>query len=561
MDVQFHPFLSVFQPEEPIHQSMTEQQKSPLVLVADDENHTTLMLKRIFERHGYRVETAQDGISALSSAQRMVPDLILLDIQMPGMNGFEVLRVLRDSPVTKNIPTILVTAKAREASDVAHGLNLGADDYIYKPFDPRELVARAESKMKARHLEETLHRRTQELQALLRVGEELNNALAVDDLLNLVLFLSLDLLPCCLAAIYQINEIGELARFRAETKGDYRAFDFNHMDAFERFLIRRRPTLWPADPPLAEGFPYGMAVPLQHGERLLGVLMVAGDLVTYDENHMSLFKGIGRQAALALRNAELYEIQANYALHLEDMVAARTKELQSAQQMLVRSEKLASIGHLAASIAHEINNPLQPIRIHLEHMIEDARDQVPPDLIAITSIQESIERITRIVSQLLEFAGRRSSTELVQFLDLRKTLETVINLNLRLFEQGGVSIQAEIADLPLIYGSKDQLEQVFMNLALNAHAAMQAGGTLTIRAWRDNGQVVIQFQDTGCGIPPEQINNVFDPFFSTKPNGTGLGLFVSYGIIQNHHGTIEVESEPDSGTIFTIRLPVDAQPN
>jgi signal transduction histidine kinase/DNA-binding NarL/FixJ family response regulator len=539
---------------------MTENQNSPLVLVADDEYHTTFMLQRIFERDGYRVECANDGISALQLARRLVPDLILLDIQMPGMNGFEVLRALRENPGTANIPTILVTAKAREAADVAHGLNLGADDYLYKPFDPRELVARAESKMKARYLEEKLHRRTQELQALLRVGEELNNALAVDDLLDLVLFLSLDLLPCRLAAIYQSGTPDTLERVRVQASSGYDASEFDHLAALNIFHTRMRPLMWPGDTSLTDMFPYGMAVPLQHGDRLLGVLLVSGDTIAYDDNHMSLFKGIGRQAALALRNAELYEIQTNYALHLEDMVAARTSELQSAQQMLIRSEKLASIGHLAASIAHEINNPLQPIRIHLEHMIEDVRDSEPLDVRAITSIQESIERITRIVSQLLEFAGRRNPTEVVQFLDLRKALEAVISLNQKLFEQNGLVIRSEIADLPLVYGSKDQLEQVFMNLILNAHAAMQNGGVLTVRAWAEKTEVVLQFEDTGSGIPAEQMNKIFDPFFSTKPTGTGLGLFVSYGIIQNHHGTIEVESTVNAGTTFTVRLPIDAQP-
>lgn len=539
---------------------MAENPKAPLVLVADDEYHTTFMLQRIFERDGYRVECTNDGVSALALAQRLVPDLILLDIQMPGMNGFEVLRALRENPVTMGIPTILVTAKAREPADVAHGLNLGADDYLYKPFDPRELVARAESKMKAHYLEEKLHRRTQELQALLRVGEELNNALAVEDLLDLVLFLSLDLLPCRMAAIYQLDASETLERFRVQASSGYDASDFDRASVLKQFLSRGHPLLWSDEAPLMDKFPNGMAMPLQHGDRLLGVLLVAGDAVAYDDNHMSLFKGIGRQAALALRNAELYEIQTNYAQHLEDMVAARTRELQSAQQMLVRSEKLASIGHLAASIAHEINNPLQPIRIHLEHMIEDVRDNEPLDLRAITSIQESIERITRIVSQLLEFAGRRGPTEVVQFLDPRKILESVISLNLKLFEQNDFAIRSEIADLPLIYGSKDQLEQVFMNLALNAHAAMEPPGALTVRAWAETAEVVIQFQDTGSGIPLDQINNIFDPFFSTKPNGTGLGLFVSYGIIQNHHGTIEVESTVNVGTTFTVRLPIDPQP-
>ena len=183
---------------------MAEKHSPPLVLVADDEVHTTLMLERIFEREGYQVTSAHDGVAALDMARQLQPDLLLLDIQMPGMNGFDVLGALRENIATANIPTILITAKARRPADVAHGLNLGADDYIYKPFDPRELLARAESKMKARQLEENLQRRTQELEALLRVGEELNQSLEVNDLLELILFLTLDLLPgnqaiiCCL---------------------------------------------------------------------------------------------------------------------------------------------------------------------------------------------------------------------------------------------------------------------------------------------------------------------------------------------------------------------------
>lgn len=541
--------------------SMTEKHDPPLVLVADDEVHTTLMLERIFEREGYRVKSAHDGISALDQARHLLPDLILLDIQMPGMNGFDVLGALREHAVTASIPTILITAKARRPADVAHGLNLGADDYIYKPFDPRELLARAESKMKARKLEENLQRRTQDLQALLRVGEELNHSLEVDDLLEFILFLTLDLLPGHLAIIYRFDDSDQITAHQAQTARTSSQYVYDAQGVAQRFLAARRPVLWPGDTPLMDDFPSGMAVVLKHGTNLLGVLMVVSeDHHAYDENHYRLFKGIGRQAALALRNAELYEILASHAEHLEDMVAARTAELQSAQQLLVRSEKLASIGHLAASIAHEINNPLQPIRIHLEHLLEDVQSNTPIDIVAIEGIQESIERITRIVSQLLEFAGRRTPDADVGFIDLRRTLEGVINLNRKLFEQKNLELIADLATLPPFYGNKDQLEQVFMNLALNAQAAMDQGDVLRITAAVSDRHIIVKFADTGHGIPPDQINNIFDPFFSTKENGTGLGLFVSYGIIQNHHGSIEVESVLNTGTTFTIRLPIDDTP-
>jgi signal transduction histidine kinase len=532
----------------------------PLVLIADDEYHTTAMLQHLFERDGFQVAIAADGVIALDMAQKLLPDLILLDINMPRMSGFDVLRLLRENAATAAIPTIIVTAKAREATDVAHGLTLGADDYVYKPFDPGELLARSRSKIKARQLEENLHRRTQELEALLRVSEELGQYLEVGELLDLVLYLALDLLPANAAIICEMDEQGQVRANRVHKRPSLR-LEINFDRFLTKFLAYNTEMRWPDAPPLLKEFKSGMIVPLQHGDSTIGVLALLSENATFDDNHMRLFKGIGRQAALALRNAQLYEVQADYAQHLEEMVEQRTEALKSTQQMLVRSEKLASIGHLAASIAHEINNPLQPIRIHLEHMLEDIENNDPIDAMAVESIQQSVERISRIVSQLLEFAGKRSSGPDLQEIDIKRTLEGVIQLNHKYFEHERLKIVTDLPPLPTIYGSKDQLEQVFMNLTLNAKAAMKSGGKLQISARQQDNDIIIQFSDNGSGISEELINNIFDPFFSTKPNGTGLGLFVSYGIIQNHHGSIEVESQLNKGTTFTIKLPISHSHN
>lgn len=532
----------------------------PLLLIADDEVHTTIMLERIFEREGFRVHSVHDGVSALEAAQRLLPDLILLDIMMPGMNGFDVLQALQDNSRTMMTPTILMTAKARQPADVAHGLNLGADDYIQKPFEPRELVARVQSKIRAHVLEEKLQRRTQELEALLRVGEELNQYLEINDLLNLVPYLVLDLLPGAVAAIYQIDENQQLINFHAETKDGSTVDEaLQSQQIVDTFLRAGQSCLWPGDLPLVSAFQSGIAVPLQYADKVLGILILLSHDFNYDPNHLQLLTGIGRQTALSLRNAQLYEVQMNYALHLEEMVAARTAELQSAQQLLIRAEKLAAIGHLAANIAHEINNPLQPIRTILDDMLEDIHNQMSINVRDVRTIQESVDRIRRIVSQLLEFAGKRSTTNVdLQLLDVTEILEGIVALNRKFYEKEGMKLVVETGPLPSIYGSKDQLEQVFMNMVLNAQAAMEAGGVLHIRTRLDGNDIVVTFSDTGHGIAPDQLNKIFDPFFSTKKTGTGLGLFVSYGIIQGHHGTIEVDSEVNVGTTFTIRLPVRA---
>lgn len=537
---------------------MTVKHDPPLVLIADDQVPTTILLERVFEHEGYQVKSVYDGISAVEAAQTLFPDIILLDVQMPGMTGFEVLKELREKPSTASIPTILITAMG-DLANVVQGLKLGADDYLRKPFQPQELLARAQSKMRARKLEETLQRRTQELEALLRVSEELSQQLTMEDLLEFILFLTLDLLPGSSAAIYQLDEDGKNVKASCiKTKGDADIkIDFDDKIVNDHLKNTSEALLWDENDPIISHYLNGMLLPLQYGGSTHGLMIIVDNAVVYDESHLRLFSGVGKQATLALRNAELWEIQANYALHLEDMVSERTSELESAQQMLVRSEKLASVGRLAASIAHEINNPLLPIQINLEHMLEDIQDGHPIASEEIERTQESVERIGRIVSRLLEFAGKGQSLgDKTQTVDINKILEGIISLNKKFFAQDDIEIIYQPTTLPTIEGNKDQLEQVFMNIALNAKVAMKPGGKLTIKTSTEKSKLHVAMTDTGHGIPENMIDTIFEPFVSTKEDGSGLGLFVSYGIINNHNGNIQVESELGKGTTFTVQLPI-----
>lgn len=537
---------------------MSSKHSPPLVLVADDEVAAVHMLRHIFEREGYQVQTANNGITALQIAQTSLPDLILLDIQMPQMNGFEVLRRLREQPITSGIPTIVVSAKAREPSDIAMGLNIGADDYISKPFAPQELLARARSKMKARQLEEALQQRTQELEALLRVSEELNHHLEITELFSLILYLTLDLLQGDFALVGQFDEKGYLASEYTQSRSNDICKDLSAI-LLRRFQHQIDEYTWdthqPDDELAACGAVSGMIVPLEHGSNQLGVLAIASANRVYDDDSRQLFRGISRQASLALHNSELYEIQANYANHLEEMVAKRTQELEAAQQMLFRSEKLASIGHLAASIAHEINNPLQPIQLNLEYLLEEVSNGEAPDAKLIKMTQDSVNRISRTVRQLLEFT-KTSKDVTFATVDVNSVMDNIIQLNAKSFNHAQLNITNEMEKLPAIQANRDQLEQVFMNMLLNAKAAMKPGGQLTVRGWKTDEKIKIQFSDDGSGIPPELINKIFDPFMTTKPEGSGLGLFVTYGIVESHQGDIEVQSKLNVGTTFTITLPI-----
>ncbi|HEX2618673.1 MAG TPA: response regulator, partial [Phototrophicaceae bacterium] len=253
---------------------MIESQSTPLVLVADDTVPTTMMLQRVFEYEGYQVHCVHDGVSALDAARHLLPDLILLDINMPGMNGFEVLKKLREDTATASIPTILITALG-ELSDIVHGLQLGADDYVRKPFHWRELLARAQSKMRARRLEDALQRRTEELEALLRVSQELNQHLEVDEIIDLILHLALELSGGVGAVIYLLDAKGKIVDLRwHKLNEDFTPDRLDHARIVDQITGENASFIWNETMSFADGLPFGIVTPLQYTEshRLQSIL-------------------------------------------------------------------------------------------------------------------------------------------------------------------------------------------------------------------------------------------------------------------------------------------------
>lgn len=244
---------------------------------------------------------------------------------------------------------------------------------------------------------------------------------------------------------------------------------------------------------------------------------------------------------------------------MADAVAQREEKLKAvARQQLGRSEKLASIGRLAAGIAHEVNNPLTGV-LTFAHLLRDKHVDNEQDRSDLDLIIRETTRVRDIVRGLLDFA--RESPSRRQPLDINVAVRQMLALLRGQKEFKGVRIVEELGDpLPKVNGDQNQLQQVLLNLALNACEAMPSGGALTIRTIVGNGQVMVEVADTGSGICKEHLDMIFDPFFTTKPvgKGTGLGLSVSYGIIQQHGGTIEVASEEGKGSTFTIVLPIDS---
>jgi signal transduction histidine kinase len=233
------------------------------------------------------------------------------------------------------------------------------------------------------------------------------------------------------------------------------------------------------------------------------------------------------------------------------------KKLEESQAQLLQAEKIASLGRLAAGVAHEINNPLAGILIYAEILKRDLEDAQARENLEV--IIDQTVRCQQIVTRLLEFS-RQSLGERTLF-DLNEIINRCVELigHQPLFHNIEINRLLD-PELPQIIGDPGQLQQVFTNLLLNAADAMNGQGkiTITTRPAPSSDGVILILTDTGPGIPSEIKDKIFEPFFTTKPpgKGTGLGLSIVYGVLQRHGGSIEVDSPPGGGTTFTVKLPL-----
>ncbi|MEZ4214912.1 MAG: ATP-binding protein [Myxococcota bacterium] len=320
-----------------------------------------------------------------------------------------------------------------------------------------------------------------------------------------------------------------------------------------------------------------LLVPILFGVDLLGVIAVgrklSGERLTVDDRQ--LLRTLANQSAIAIENGKAFDEIAQLNETLEARVEERTRELRRTQAQLIQSDKLKSLGQLVAGVAHELNNPIGFVHANLqlldEYLEKLARAQGPPRdpeaaekaRAAITKLlqrsREGTERVKQIVMDLRSFS-RTDQAEL-QRADLHEEIERTLGLmEPRL--KNKVEIKREYGEIPQVRCYPGQLNQVFMNLVMNACDAMGDGGTITIRTRPGDLGVHLEFADDGPGIPAEVRNQIFDPFFTTKPvgAGTGLGLSLSHGIIERHGGRLSVESTPGHGATFHIDLPLDAPP-
>ncbi len=327
--------------------------------------------------------------------------------------------------------------------------------------------------------------------------------------------------------------------------------------------------------------------------RWAGEMVVANDIVIEIVLHCGERDGVAQSIVtfddVSVRNARQIELQQRH-----DELQAAHRRLAGAQEQLLQSEKMASIGLLAAGVAHEINNPIGYVHSNLGTLQEyigalfaliecheaalqsddpaamrddvlAKRERLDIDFILgdlpslMSESREGIERVTKIVQDLKEFSHVGGGEEMRPS-DLHKGLESTLNIVWNDLKYK-VRVEKHYGELPLVECHLSEINQVLMSLLINAGQSIENRGSIDIATGAENGEAWISIADTGCGIAPEAVQRIFDPFYTTKPigRGTGLGLAIAYRIVAKHHGRIEVSSQPGVGSTFRVVLPV-AQP-
>ena len=612
------------------------------ILVADDSPTIVGILQAMLEGEGYEVIPAADGIEAISKAYQETPDLVVLDIFMPKINGYQVCRLLKYDEITSHIPIIMLTGSER--GDRFWSLETGADEFRTKDFEfqglmesiERLLSATGTARASKREVIEVLETSepADEIQILSKLGYLLDRQLYRSTIERIRLETILDSLgegvftidadKRVVAFNKSLQQMTGLSQQQVSGKkcADVTGLPLCNDCLFDRAMedVKREDeneedespvfgSLALGDPRsdfLALGDPRSSYSAKPRSPFLTSITaeteidggggrkIPVNVYLTLLRDHVSKIVG----AVCVLRDiTRMKEIE-----RMNDELSKAYSDLKNAQAQLIQSEKMASLGLLVAGAAHELNNPVSFIYSNISHLrsyIQDIKtmldryhevctsfktqDSLESRVLSLESLISDIEKLRekldldytlddlgRLVDDIDEGARRTKGIleDLKAFSrsDEGKTGNTNVNddieksLNLLVDHyKDRIIIHRDYADLPRVKCYIGQISQVFVNLITNACQSIEGEGDIWIATRLENDEVVISIRDNGIGIVEDHIDKIFDPFFTTKDvgEGTGLGLSTTYGIIQRHKGEISVDSQVGSGTIFTIRLPVD----
>jgi signal transduction histidine kinase/CheY-like chemotaxis protein len=519
-----------------------------VILILEDDAGVARLQRRRLEAAGHTVVVAVTTDEALSHIRRGGLDLLVLDFRLPGTeDGLEFYSRLKAEG--HNIPVILVTGYIDD-STLIRALRAGVRDYIFKSVEYLNYLPEAVQRVLSQ----------ERVQRDLKESRELNRAV-LDSLGAHIAVLAPD------GTIVAVNQAWN--RFAQEHSTDPAACGVgaNYLDVCMKAIGK-----YSEEAPAAE-----------RGIRAV----LSGSLPEFTLEYPCLWLacprwftlsvtplGADRRGAVVshidITERKLAEEAVRRTAHERELalteLRTKTEELRSTTQQLWQAARLAGVGELAASIAHELNNPLGTVSLRIESVLARTPSDDPRRR-SLEIIESEVARMARLVSNLLHFS--RAGREQVSTVDVCEEITKTIELAEHHLKRRNVRVEPDFApDVPPIYADRQHLRQVFLNLFTNAADAMPDGGRLVPRVHPGElpgigPAVVIEVRDTGCGIPTEHLARVTDPFFTTKEEGkgTGLGLAICKRIVNQHQGKLDIESTPGKGTTVRIVLPIRRDKN
>jgi two-component system, NtrC family, sensor kinase len=568
------------------------------IMIVEDDPVSLALLKKALGKTETSIITAKNGAEAWGRFNQDHPRIVISDWMLPELSGIELCRKIRETQTPVYTYIIIMTAKDSK-DDVLATFDAGADDYVAKPYDIRELYARMNTGKRIIQLEDRHHALQQTL-----INSRARIRTVFDALPEEIISVDRDV------KLVSINKAASKVMECNYSEVVGKPCNTVSAEAESSFYDQTMYTM------VQEGFQTGrpdVFLDRYHNADGKEIIKERTFLPVIDEDgQVQTVTIVSRDITEAhQRNEEIQNLNNKLKKISSELIKKNMKlenalqNLERTQAQMVQSEKMASIGQLAAGVAHEINNPTGFVSSNLKTLADYQHDmnqligdyqklkaalrqlpdgQLPAaidDLVAqvesteqdvdIEYIQEDVgeligdcregtERIKKIVDDLKHFA--HPGEDKMKETDINAGIESTLNVvNNELKYKA--TIVKELGDIPIIHGYPQQLNQVFMNILVNAAQAIEKSGEIKIVTGSVDGKVEIRISDTGCGISKENLNKIFDPFFTTKDvgKGTGLGMNIAYNIITKHNGDIRVESTVGKGTTFIIQLPVESLPD
>ena len=519
---------------------------TPFVLVVDDEPGIARLCELLLTRAGFRALSFTEPRKAMEYLRENRIDLLLVDIRMPEVDGFSLVSFAKEQQ--PDIAALVMTGFGTVETAIK-ALRQGVDGLILKPFEKgdelvdaaRQALADNQRKRDAAHM--------QALRPLFDVTETFLAETRPERLPELIVDAVCKHLRCDHAAYYQ-HQDGVLRLLSKRGQAPITSENADLCTAITQLnhplALGENTASHPVIQEELTRLSLGSALLVPTTQSQIDALIFAARETgagAFREIDLDTLLILTRQAAVAVENAHLYAELRDYVKQVED-----------SQKALLQAEKMAAAGRLTASIAHEINNPLQAVRncLHLagrDDLPEEKQDEY------LSLAETELERLTTTVQRMLDFY--RPGKVKPKNVEIEEILKHVLDLMATQLQKREVVAEMHLPkNLPPVMAVGAQLQQVFLNLILNAYDAMPGGGKLEISAKKTKENVEIKFQDNGMGISPETQASIFEPFISTKEGGTGLGLTVSYTIIAALGGELELISNDKPGACFQVTLPL-----